>query len=184
MTFESIANSLSSDSVFWFSALAGTGLSAIQLLLNLLGGGFDGAEASEDFELGKFKWLSKQAITGFLMMFGWVGLTCKKELLFSLPLTILCALAAGCLSVFILGYIFQFAKKLRSPGSVFCVEDAIGKDATVYQRISKGGSGKITVLLHNISYEIEAISTEEIPSFTQVQIVQKIDDKIVLVIPK
>jgi hypothetical protein len=184
MTFESIVNTLGSDPVFWFAALAGTGLSAIQLLFNLFGGGWEGVETSEEFDLGKFKWLSKQALTGFLMMFGWVGLTCKKELLFDLPETIACAFAAGCLSVLILGYLFKFAKTLRSPGTVFRIEDAIGQDATVYQRIPTTGTGKITVLLHNMSYELEAISQEEIPSFTQVRIVKKIDDKIVLVTPK
>lgn len=169
-----------SDLVFWCSALLGTSLFAIQLILNFLIGDVEGDGVLQ------FKWLSKQALTGFLMMFGWVGLTCKKEFQCSLQATVFLAILAGVLAIVLIGYLFASAKKLKSEGSVFRLEEAIGKEATVYQRIPRGGSGKVTLSLHDLSYEIDAISqlAEEIPSFAQVQIINKVDDKTVLVILK
>ena len=78
---------------------------------------------------------------------------------------------------------FFIAKKLRSPGTVFRIEDAIGKEAMIYQRIPKGGSGKISVSLHHFTYELDAISfeQEDLPSFTFVQIIEKFDEKTVIV---
>ena len=69
---------LAKDSIYWFCALAGSGLFAIQFLLSLFGVIADDMDDAGEMD-GKFKFLSKQAITGFLMMFGWVGLTCQKE---------------------------------------------------------------------------------------------------------
>ena len=179
---ETIWSLLGSELVFWFCALSGTALFAIQLILNLLGTSNEEI-GGEDLDAGTFKWLSIQAITGFLMMFGWIGLTCKKEFHLSLALTIILALFGGFISIFAIGSIFRFAQKLKSSGTVFRVEDAIGKEATVYHRIPKIGSGKITLTLNSLSYEIDAISQNgaEIPSFAQVQIIKKIDEKTVLV---
>ena len=119
------------------------------------------------------------------MMFGWVGLTCRKEFDFSVWQASLAALAGGILSFFCSGFIFNLAKRLRSAGMVFRIEDAIGKQATVYQRIPKGGAGKISLSLNNLTYELDAISdhSEELSSFTQVQVIKKSDEKTVVVVP-
>ncbi|HLB52239.1 MAG TPA: hypothetical protein VJK48_00835 [Chlamydiales bacterium] len=174
---------LGSDPVFWFCALSGTGLFVIQLAFSIFGGGELGGEESSGGDAGQFKWLSKQAVTGFLMMFGWIGLTCKKETDFSLGIAVALALIGGCFSIFLIGTLFRFAEKLKSPGTVFRIEEAVGKEAVVYHRIPQMGSGKITLSLHNFSYEIDAVSehSKEIPSFARVQVVKKLDDKTVLV---
>lgn len=101
-----------------------------------------------------------------------------------MPATLI-AFTAGLCVVFILGAIFKSAKKLRSQGSIFRIDDAIGKEATVYQDIPRTGTGKITLSLNNLTYEIDAISShpDELPSFTKVQIIDKADDKTVVVIP-
>ena len=61
----------------------------------------------------------------------------------------------------------------------------IGKEAMVYQRIPKGGVGKITLSLNDLTYEIDAIShqNEELSSFIQVQVLKKSDEKTVVVVP-
>jgi hypothetical protein len=137
------------------------------------------------FDAQNFKWLTKQTVTGFLMFFGWVGLTCKKEFALSPTYSAVFAVVGGLIAVVVTAFIFKMAKKLRSSGAVFRIEDAIGKDAFVYQRIPKNGIGKISISLHNHTHEIDAMSMthEEISSFTQVQIVKKMDDKIVIVAP-
>jgi hypothetical protein len=83
----------------------------------------------------------------------------------------------------LISLLFKLAFKLRSPGTVFRIEEALGKEATVYQRIAKERVGKISLPLREITHEIDAISLngEEIASFTQVQIVKIADEKTVLV---
>lgn len=178
---------VSKDPFFWICALAGTGMFVIQFTLNLFGTDHhdDIDNASNEVDASKFKWLSKQAVTGFLMMFGWVGLTCKKEFALSGLASALFACVGGGIAIFVSAFIFKIARMLRSTGTIFRIEDAIGKEAVIYQRIPCGGIGKITVSLHHLTHEIEAISTaqEDLPSFTSVQIIKKADAKTVIVVP-
>jgi len=171
---------LEKDYLFWFCALAGSGMFVIQFILFFAGLSIDDDSSSQDF-----KWISKQALTGFLMMFGWVGLACKKELGLTPLYSMALAVGAGVLSMIVTGAIFNFARKLRSTGSIFQLQDAIGKEASVYQRIPKGGAGKISVSLNEMTHEIDAISHdgEEVDSFTQVQIIKKADERTVIVVP-
>ena len=180
-SFSEFNELVKSDSVFWFCALAGSCLFLIQLILNLFGSSFEDG----DLDSSDFKWLSKQALAGFLMMFGWVGLTCTKEFELSKVFSSMIALLCGFISIFVIGFIFKSAKKLSSTGTIFKIEDAIGKEASVYLRIPKGGVGRISISLHHFTREIDAVShnAEDIPSFAQVQIIKKMDEKTVLVIP-
>jgi hypothetical protein len=183
-TFTKFKDLINQNTLFWFCALLGSGMFIIQFLLTLLGN-IDHAD-SGDTELNTihFKWMSKQALTGFLMMFGWSALACQHQ--FSLPrsITLVIALVAGVVTAVINGFIFKMARKLHSPGSVFRLEDTVGKEATVYLRIPKGGVGKISISLHQITHEVDAMAQneEELPSFTPVRVVKKADDKTVIVI--
>jgi hypothetical protein len=169
------------ESVFWFCALGGTGMLVIQLVMALMGTDHDDAIGFED---AKFQWMTKQGVTGFLMMFGWVGLTCHLQLMLGTLSTLLISVGAGALSAFISALIFHVAKKAHSSGSVFKMGDAIGKEAMVYQRIPLNGSGKISIVMNELTYEVDAISAgQEIPSFTSVQIIKQADDNTLVVIP-
>ena len=168
------------DSLFWFCALTGSGLFLIQFLLTLIGD-LD----NESHSINDFKWLSKQAITGFLMMFGWVGLTCKKEFECTNLTSSFIGFLCGIVAMVITGFIFKMAGHLKSSGTVFCIDDAIGKEATIYQQILKGEKGKISLSLNGFTHEIDAISLdEEIPSFTPVHIINKVDDQTLIVARK
>lgn len=184
-TFDKLSELVSRDFFFWFCALSGTALFIIQLLLTLLGAmDHDDLDEGGDLDAGKVKWLSKQALTGFLMMFGWAALASKHEFGFSGAVTITIGFTAGLLTVFITGSIFKMARKLRSTGTVFKLDDAVGKEAIVYQRIPKDGVGKISVSLHNFTHEIDAVSmNQELESFISVEIIKKLDDKTVVVVP-
>ena len=94
------------ESFFWFCALAGSGMMVIQFILNLcgLGEGQD-TEDGQDSDSGKFKWMSRQAVTGFMMMFGWTALTCKKEFGIEGFIGLTIAATAGIITVFVTGYI-------------------------------------------------------------------------------
>ena len=163
------------DFFFWFCALAGSGMFIVQMFLSFCVG--DGYGEDE----GDFKWLSKQAIAGFLMMFGWTALTCQHEFGFSNWMTVVTAFVAGVITIFITGALFKSARKLHSSGAVFRLEEAVGKEAIVYHRIPKNGIGKVSISLNNLTHEIDATSAEEIPSFTSVHIKRLINDKTVIV---
>jgi hypothetical protein len=166
------------NSFFWICALAGSGLFIIQFFFSLLGFGDDDSSMDD----GKIQWLSKQAVTGFLMMFGWTALTCKQEFDLSHSVSIAIGSAIGLATVFISGYIFKSAKKLHSSGTAFKIDDIVGKEATVYQRIPKGGIGKISISLHNLTHEIDAVAEQDLESFIPVQIIKKRDDNTVVVV--
>lgn len=174
---------LQSGSPFWFCALAGTGMFIIQFLMNLFGGmdhdGFD----SDSGDFRKFKWFSLQAITGFLMVFGWTAITCQVEYALQNIPTLGIAIVAGLIAAYMIRTLFKFAKKLESPGNMYRIEDAIGKEAYVYQSIPRNGTGKISLSLNNLTHEIDALSynSQEIPSFNRVKIIEKKDDRTVVV---
>jgi len=191
---------IKSGSVFWFCALAGSSMCLIQFIINIFGIGIgdhdscdtrdvpsdtihDGGQDSADAR--KFKWLSMQTITGFLMMFGWTAITCQNEFGLQDSVTIGISLASGTFAALIIRFIFKLAQKLRSSGSVYRIEDAIGKEGYVYQCIPKGGKGKVSMSLQNFTHEIDAISHhyEDLPSFMRVKIIEKSDDNTVVVTP-
>ena len=185
--FSKFNDLISQNPIFWFCALVGSGMFFIQFVLNFVGGDSDHYEdvGSSETDSGNFKWLSKQAIIGFLMMFGWTGLACIKEFELSRALCITIALSAGIITIFITGALFSGAKKLVSSGNVFKIENIIGKEATVYQRIPKNGIGKISISYQNLSYEIDAISlsNEELSSFVKVQVIKQSDNETAVVVP-
>ncbi len=185
---------IKSGSLFWFCALAGSGMFFIQFVINILGvGDHDSLDAGEAFtddghshtDARRFKWLSMQTLTGFLMMFGWTAITCQYEFDLQNSTTIGISLAAGIFAALIIRSIFKLAKRLMSQGSIFRIEDAIGKEAYVYHRIPKDGVGKISMTLQHFTHEIDAITDhpEDLPSFMRVKIVQINDDNTVVVKP-
>jgi hypothetical protein len=181
----------STDPFFWFFALVGSGMFVIQFLLSLFGFTDDHThDISDDIhghaDAHGFKWITKQTLTGFLMFFGWVGLTCRKEFSFSNFSSAVYGVIGGLAAVFATALIFKLAKKMHNPGAVFKIEDTVGKEAIVYQRIPKDGSGKISLSLYQQTYEIDAVSLkqEEVPSFSHVHILKIENDKTVSVILK
>ena len=165
------------EPLFGACALVGTALFVIQLGLNFLGA------LDEDEGTGYFKWISKQAVVGFLMMFGWVALTCKIEWEFGSPVAGVIGVFAGIITMLVVGSIFKAARKLKSTGTVFRIEEAVGKTGVVYTQIPKGGMGKITLSIQEMTYEIDAVSLgEELVSFTSVQVIKTIDDRTVGVV--
>lgn len=186
---------IKSGSIFWFCALAGSGMFLIQFIINIFGiadhDNFDTSDVVSDnaghdsADARKLKWLSMQTITGFLMMFGWTAITCQNEFGLQNTITIGISLAAGIFAALVIRSIFKLAKKLRSSGSIYRIEDAIGKEGYVYQSIPKGGKGKISMSLQHFTHEIDAVSHhhEDLPSFMRVKIIEKSDDKTVVVTP-
>lgn len=188
---------IESGSLFWFCALAGSGMCIIQFIINIFGAaadqdGYDAGDTASDHahhgvrnstDIRKFRWFSMQAATAFLMMFGWTALACQSEFGLQNSATIGISTAVGIFAALIVRSILMFAKKLQSSGSSYRIEDAIGKEAYVYHSIPKGGTGKISISLQDLTHEIDAVShnSEELSSFTRVKIIEKKDDRTLVV---
>ena len=167
-----LENILDGETIFWFCALSGTGLFLIQLLLSLFG--ITHLDEMDHSGAEHWLWLSRHTVTGFLLFFGWTGILWK-----SIPLSF----AAGLLAALFVRLIYRTAKALESQGTVFDIDYVVGKEAVVYQKIPQGGTGKILIHYHDITYEVEAVAQDhrEIPSFTRVIIINKRDDNIAIV---
>ncbi len=181
---------IKSGSIFWFCALLGSGMFFIQFIINIFGlGNSDNLDvndiSSDNGDVGKFKWLSLHTVSFFLLMFGWTAITCQSEFALKNSVTVTIATASGLFAALIIRLIFKLAKKLTSSGSVYRIEDAIGKEAYVYHCIPKGGKGKISMSLQNFTHEIDAISHhyEDLPAFLRVKIIKKSDKNTVVVAP-
>lgn len=175
-------DAINQNSLFWFCALLGSGMVIIQFLLSLIGGIDHEDCSSSETDFVNVKWMSKQAVAGFLMLFGWSALACQNQ--FHLPsIAILpIAVAAGVIAVLVNGFIFSMARKLHSSGSVFRLEDTVGKEGIVYQEIPRGGMGKISISVHDMTHEVDAVSEhgEELSSFTAVRVVKTNDNGVVV----
>ena len=172
---------LAIEDFFWFCALCGSLLFALQCIMSFLGG----LDLEESDASGSFKWLSKQALAGFLMTGGWTGLAALSELQYPKWIAITLACAAGICSIFLIRILFRLARKLHSKGSQFSLLHAVGKEGMSYQEIPKGGIGKVTLTLDGFSHEIDAVTEgETIPSFTPIEVIQQVDERTVIVVPK
>ena len=109
--FSKFNDLVSKNPIFWICPLAGSGMFFIQFALNFFSGDIDHhADAGgSETDSGDFKWLSKQAIIGFVMMFGWTGLACVKEFELSRALCITISLSAGIITIFITGSLFRLS---------------------------------------------------------------------------
>jgi len=186
----------SSDLVFWASALFGTTLFFLRLCATLIGGVAEEFSEADPGELdsldsdvehhratGSFKLFTLHSISGFFMMFGWVGLACIKQLGYSHQVSILFALFAGLMVMILTGIIFKSARLLVSSGTNFDIKKTVGLTGTVYHRIPKDGHGKIQLVIDGVTREILAQSFDhcDIESFRLVKVVKFLDHDIVIV---
>lgn len=172
------------DTFFWFCAIAGTLLFLLRFLMMFVG--FGEGFGDDHHADADFKMLSIHSMTGFFMMFGWSGLAALHQ--FHLPIQWASLVAFGCglFCIFVLHQLFRVARRLVSQGRSLNYDDAVGKCGHVYQRIPAKGTGKIIVTYGGFQHEMEAISAtaQEIPSFTQIEVVRILDGQKAVVIQK
>jgi len=179
--------------VFWASALFGTTLFLMRLCATMIGGLIhewaDGDDlAIEDgdgahHQTGSFKLFTLHSISGFFMMFGWVGLACAKQLQYGHQISIMYGLLAGVITMVLTALIFKWSQLLVSRGTRFDITTTIGLVGTVYQRISGNEAGKIQIVVDEVTRELLALSSDgdDIESFCIVRIVKVLDYETVIV---
>jgi hypothetical protein len=178
------------DILFWLTALIGTIFFGLKVLLSFLGGFSDDLDSvdvdTDGYDHGTdqaFKLFSIHSLTGFFMMFGWVGLACYKQYDISSSWSILIASLAGVFMMFVTAYLFKMASLFVSSGTKFYIQELIDRRALVYQKIPASGEGKIQITVNGYQREIRAVSEnhEEIDSFTEVVVKKVIDTQTVAV---
>lgn len=171
------------DLIFWSAAIFATVFLGLRIIMMVFSG--HGAADTDHGDLfndtatdSAFEFFSTTTLLAFFMMFGWIGLACFKQFNLSSTLSIVYAVGAGFVSLFITGSVLKGAKKLGHSGNVFDINNSVGKNATVYIEIPADGRGVIQTNFQNDSVrQIDAISldNEKIESFTIVQIEKVID---------
>ena len=130
---------------------------------------------------GSFELLSVQGITAFFMMFGLVGLACMRSGAHQL-LAAGAAFAAGIFSMWTIAKIFQIFSRLQSSGTME-IENAIGKEGTVYLTVPAGGAGKVRVEVQGRLKVFEATSEsdEELATGTPIAVTRVASGNILVV---
>ncbi|MCX5922203.1 MAG: hypothetical protein NTX86_02655 [Candidatus Dependentiae bacterium] len=181
----------SNDTMFWVSGILGTTLFALRMITVFFSGAMEiddadihSYEGGDDFHyhtVPSLKLFTLHSMSGFFMMFGWVGLACTHQFDLSYLPAIVIAFAAGVAVMFLVALIFRGALFFEGSGDVFMVHKTVGLVGTVYQRIPATGQGKIQLMVNGVTRELLAQShTQEIiESFALVKVVKVIDHEVV-----
>lgn len=153
------------EKIFWIFAIVFSLIFIIQLILSLIGIGFDtDIDASGDADLNVeadsgigFQFISFKNFIAFFTIFGWTGVACINSG-FSTGLTIFLALVFGVLMMLIMAGLFYLMGKLTESGNAK-IESAIGKTGTVYLTIpsQRSGKGKVQIDIQGLK-TLDAIS--------------------------
>jgi membrane protein implicated in regulation of membrane protease activity len=181
------------DLAFKVCAIFGGALFVIRLVLQFFAGmgdaDLDGVGESSDADLSgtdaSFRLLSMQGITAFFMIFGLAGLALLGSEV-GATLAVIGAFVAGSIAVWVVAWIFQGMRKLQSKGGVLNLQNAVGKEGSVYLTIPANGAGKVSVVVQNRLGEFEAISEskEELKTGTLIKVVGVTGDKVLIVAKK
>lgn len=178
--------------LFAVPAVIGTAFFVIRIALLLLAGHGDlHADSGSDFDLdhgdseGAFTVLSIQAISAFLMGFGWAGLGAYRGWGLPVFLSLPVALAGGGAMMWLLARMFRFIMGMQVSGTVN-VAWALEEHGTVYSLIpaARSGRGQVRVVLSERLRYLQAVTDgDAIATGTQVRITEINEDNSVTVIP-
>ena len=174
--------------IFWACAVAGSLVTAIQMLLTIFGGGdvdgdvdavsVDGLDASTMADLFTLK-----NFVNFFVGFGWAGVTFRQYIDSDAWLLVVAALF-GLLFIAMFLFLYKKLMKLESNSAVGA-SACVGKSADVYLRIpaARSGKGKIQISLNGVPREFDAItdSSETIPSGAVVVVDEVVNGTVLLV---
>jgi len=178
-----------SGDALWFTipALIATGAFVIKLSLLLIGGDsggdFHDADVPGHDTTPAFKLLSVQAMTGFLMGFGWGGFAALKGSQFGMPAAIGIGVVCGLGMMWVLAMVLRGMHELESSGNIE-VADVVGREAVVDVTVpaSRAGRGRINVVIDQRQRSYAAITEGmELGRSTRVRILSAEGDNTLMV---
>jgi hypothetical protein len=190
---EFITSLIGFEWIFFIAAALGGILFLVRLITQFfgIGHGLDGVDVSPDnvdAHMGdsdiSFKLLSLQGITGFLLMFGLVGLILTREMKINDFLAILGALGAGLLTAMLIQKAYEFMFGLQSSGTLNFTK-AIGHEGSVYLTIPADGPGKVQIIFQEKQQVLDAVSAskEEIKTGSRVRVKEVVNGNMLVVEP-
>ena len=185
--------------VVWFSvpAFLGTAIFAIRLVLMLVGGdgGQDALEVDGDvdFDIGdggehldpghSFELLSVQAVSAFLMGFGWAGLGGYNGAGWGVTACIGSGLVGGVGMTWILAMMLRWMYSLESSGNV-AIQMALGVEGEVYANLpARGeGHGQIRIVVDKRQRIYNAVSDgDALPTGSRIKVTEVNSDRVLTV---
>jgi len=176
------------EKILWGIAILFTLLFIVQSVLSLIVGDADTASGDADDYIDADDGIGNQYFTiknliTFFTIFGWTGVACIQNGLGRVG-AIAIALVAGILAVGLMIILLQSASKLRYSGTLE-IKNAINRQGEVYLTIpgSRGGTGKIHILVQGSYREMDAMTDEpdSIATGKMVKVTDVINDRILLV---
>lgn len=197
---ETINNSSTFMQIAWYTAFITTFIFLIQAGMTFFGGDLDhdidvntdiDTDINTDIDVEHpdnaqrdtgftSQWFTFRNLVTFLMFFAW-GTIAGHDYKLSQTLSVLVGLGSGLFMVFITTMLYTLMKKLQT-NNVPTLNSIIGKTATVYLRIPKGGAGKITVTANGSLQTIGAITDgDSIKTGETVTVVRLLDESTAVV---
>jgi membrane protein implicated in regulation of membrane protease activity len=174
--------------LFYGIAIISLAVLAIQVLLALVFGMDDGADAGgmdvgdHDSGMGIF---SIRGVTAFFTGFGWTGVICTKQGL-GLPLTLLLALMVGGSLMVAIYLMMRSLIRLQSSGTLD-YGNAVGQMGTVYLTIPpvQRSGGQVETMIQGRLVTAEALQKGRAPlqPGTKVKVVERIGSTTLIVEP-
>ncbi len=169
-----------SRSFYFYLALGGSVLFAIQLVMMLVGLGAEAPDAAGDFdasdvdmggagELSLVSFFSLRSLLAFVTFFGWAGFFWGGSGWAGFLIALVCGIFMMTLTT-LLVWLFM---KMQQSGNIG-EADFVGREGSVYITIPEGGKGTVTVRFAHCTRAVRAVADREIPRGTVVKVVELI----------
>jgi len=93
------------------------------------------------------------------MMFGLVGLAMYRQSSLGMLMSLIGAVVAGCISVWVIGKLFLLAGKMKSSGTI-SIDSTVGAKGKVYMKIPDKGAGRVLINVRNSLREYDASTND------------------------
>ena len=176
------------NKIFYGNAIVSSAVMFIQLVLTLIGGAFDAPDG--DFEVegtdGDLGVLSVRTICAFFVGFGWGGIMALNQYGDNIFIATVAGFITGSIFLFAVLWTMRGLYSLRAEGTID-IRNAVGSIGSVYLPIPphREGTGQIQVMVQGREREVIALTDSEttIENRTRVEVLEKIDQRTVLVGP-
>ena len=176
------------NKIFYGIAIVSSAVMFIQLVLTLIGGAFDAPDG--DFEVegtdGDLGVLSVRTICAFFVGFGWGVIMALNQYGDNIFIATVAGFITGSIFLFAVLWTMRGLYSLRADGTID-IRNAVGSIGSVYLPIPphREGTGQIQVMVQGREREVIALTDSEttIENRTRVEVLEKIDQRTVLVGP-
>lgn len=187
--------------VYIGAAVLGGAIVVVRIILLVVGGSFDAdvdmdvdadvdfdvdADAGDGFADGEadasFAIFSLQTVSGFMLMFGLIGLAILRMHEDGAVWSIVGGTAAGTITAYIFGKLMASMKKLQSSGTIN-LQNAVGNEGDVYLTIPGGGIGKVRIVIQGRLKIFNAKSADDadLPTGSRVEVAQVVSGNVLVV---